>query len=202
MIKIAAISGFIIAGIAITIFMYGGGPCDLTRTPEPPIFTSPKGKGIEKGPLDWVRDIKCSFPKPPGSSKETDSSPSASLSPSVNSKGSEQSSSLSAIFKFNSRDESRATGLNLEAFVYKDYPVKKFNPYLPIKIDFETDGKVVWKGEVTAGNCHDGEKVPYCEVKGYVTDPNWWKGTVKLRAHDVNGKRVASFDYEIAGEKK
>lgn len=202
MIKIAAISGFIIAGIAITIFMAPQGPCDPIVNPKPPPFSSSRGDEIKKSPLDWVGDIKCSFPKPPGSSKKTDSSPLASLSPSVDSKGSEQSSSLSAIFKFNSRDESRATGLNLEAFVYKDYPVKKFNPYLPIKIDFETDGKVVWKGEVTAGNCHDNEKVPYCEVKGYVTDPNWWKGTVKLRAYDVNGKRVASFDYEIAREKK
>ena len=134
--------------------------------------------------------------------KEISSSPSASIKSPAELKDSAPGSNLSTIFIFNSRDESKATGLKLESFTYKNPTAKKFTPYLPIKVVFETDGEIAWQGVVSAADCHDEEKIPYCEVRGYVNNPQWWKGALKLRAYDINGKRVAYFDYNIKSKGK
>lgn len=204
MVKIAAISGLIIAGATIAIFMAPNGLCDdPSKLPEPNAPLSGRGgASVISDPLDWIKERKCGLTKPYDSSKKVQSNPSTSLTPSVDSKDLAPSSSISTIFRFNSHDESRATELKLESLVYKDHPVKKFNPYLPIKVDLETDGNIVWQGVITASDCHDKEKVPYCEVKGYVNNRAWWKDGLKLRAYDKNGKRVAYLDYKVVNKGK
>lgn len=198
MIKVVAIFGLIVAGVTITIFMAPAGPCDPVNNSKPPEFKSPKGAGLpdRNGLEDWGRKFKCILTKPLGSQTQSESSPSGSLEPGLSQvKDSQLGSSLSAIFKFNSRDESRATQLKLESFKYKDNPAKKFNPYLPIKIELESAGKLVWQGEVSASDCNDELEIPVCEVNDYVSNQSWWKQGVKLRAYDTNGNRVAYLDY-------
>lgn len=192
MIKILAISGIVISAITISIFMMQG-PCDPYKPPPP----MPVRKEQMTATPQWMKDFYCRIQNLPESSPKPSLSPasSPSSSPSADLSNSKPSSSLSAIFKFNSRDESRATGLKLESFVYKDHPVKKFNPFLPIKIVLESSGNILWKSVIGVEDCHDDEKIPYCKATSFKNNPAWWKGSFTLTAYDKDDQKITELIY-------
>ena len=188
MIKILAISGIVITAITITIFM-AQGPCDLYRPPPQPVVPK-KDQPISK----LFKDFSCTIQDLLSiSQKDPSATSSASLTPKV--EHNKQHSNISAILKFNSRDEARATGLRIESFVYKDHPVKKFNPFLPIKVELESGGNILWQGVIDQKDCNDNAEIPYCEMTSFKNNPAWWKGSLTLTAYDKDDRKITELIY-------
>ena len=207
MIKIAAISGLIIAGITISIFMAPQGPCDPLKNPKVPNFNSPRGEGVidrTKSPLEWVRDIKCGLSNPSNSSKETQASPSASLTPSPASTSSEKPGSIKKTLKakFSTNGSLRKSSKieirgNVTIEIKKDgTPSENLFDWLPIKVVFKAGNKQVWETEVTKeSGCREYFHNQSCALPNFKYDLAWDGKKLYLYAYDKNGEWLA-FYYE------
>lgn len=206
MIKIAAISGLIIAGITISIFMVGGGgPCDPILNPEPPPFSSSRGEGVpikkDSGFLDYVREIQCDLFRRPNSQKPPDAN-SSSATPEGKS-GSKKT--LKAIFVFedkpkgslrkSSRVEIKG---NVTIEIKKDGTSTGENlfDWLPVKVVLQTGNKTVWETQVTKeSGCRELFHNQYCTLPNFKYDSAWDGKQLYMYAYDRNGEWLA-FHYE------
>ncbi|MBI4004591.1 hypothetical protein HY358_00475 [Candidatus Roizmanbacteria bacterium] len=219
MIKIAAISGLVIAGITVIIFMSRGGPCDTIVNPNPPPFSSDRGEGVPNsgsgagfgaGFLDYVREIQCGLTKKSsGSSQEAQSSPSASQTPEDTNPPSEKSGSgkktLKAIFSLgNKRGGSLRNASKIEIKGNVVVEIKKDGTstgenlfdWLPVKVVLKAGNQKVWETEVTKDSgCRELFHNQYCTLPNFKYDSAWDGKRLFMYAYDKNGEWLA-FHYE------
>lgn len=207
MIIIAAISGLIIAGITITIFMAPAGPCDPVKNLEPPPFVSPRGAGLPKGASDWVKDLRCGLFNPPKISQKTQSSQSASIAPTTADSSPDSSTNktrLKAAFSFDGKREgSLRKSSNIEirgnvAVEIKEDGTSTENlfDWLPIKLVLKAGTRAVWQAEITKeSGCREYLHTQRCSLTGYKYDSSWDGQKLYLYAYDKNGRWLA-FHYE------
>lgn len=104
-----------------------------------------------------------------------------------------KASGLLSVFKFNSVALSKVTDIKLVSVSYKDYPIKKFGPFLPIKVELTVDGNLVWQTQVLASDCNDEIASPSCNVNGYKYDPSWKDRVTIFKAFDARGVERARY---------
>lgn len=192
MIKIAAISGLIIAGITITIFM---GPCDPIENIKPPPFNSPRGENHPRGnPLDWIKERKCGLPKPSGSSKETEASPSAEPSDSSTPKAPISPSSAKKSTSNTSTIIGRMSGpIGATEVTILPQPGVKLSDYAPLKAEVIVGNKLVWQATINKSDCKETASFPGCNIPGYKYSSDWDGLTFDMKVYDKDNILRASF---------
>lgn len=200
MIKVAAISGLIVAGITITIFMAPSGPCDPVENLKVPSLRSPRGDGVVMtDPLEWIKERKCGLFNPSDSSKETQASPSAEPTEDSSTGSDVNKTKLKAAFTKGSLRKSTKIEIrgNVSVEIKKDgTSSENLFDWLPIKVVLKAGSQKVWEAEVTKeSGCREYFHNQYCTLVDYKYDPAWDGKKLYLYAYDKNGAWLA-FHYE------